>query len=45
MTSVNVALNQFYDKGNDGTIKGHNLDIRVVVLFFYEYDRLFLQNN
>ena len=26
-----------YDKENDRTIKIHNLDIRVAVLFFYEY--------
>ena len=37
MTSVNVAPNNFYDKENDGAIKSLNLDIRVAVLFFYEY--------
>ena len=37
MTSVNIAPIQFYDKANDGTIKTHNLDIRVAVVFFYEY--------
>ena len=37
MISVNVAPIQFYDNENDGAIKSHNLDIRVAVLFFYEY--------
>ena len=33
MMSVNIAPIQFCDKENDGTMKSHNLDIRVV----YEY--------
>ena len=45
MMSVNTAPVQFDYKENDGAIKSLNLDIRVAVLFFYEYGWLFLQNN
>ena len=37
MMSVNTAPVQFDYKENDGAIKSLNLDIRVAVLFFYEY--------
>ena len=37
MSSVNVARIQFYDNENDVAIQSHNLDIRVAVLFFYNF--------
>ena len=36
MTSANVVATQFYDKENDEAKKDIT-DIRVAVLFFYEY--------
>ena len=45
MTSVNVTPIQLYDNKNDGTIKSHNLDIRVAVLSFMSMADYFFKIN